>query len=139
MISIQESSGKAMINRRPNKHPKRQKNLRQLKYEQSTAQALRQIASLLTRAQLNDTNFSQSLQLICDCLSANAASMFWLKYDESESYQIENMGFWSSTDMIKSEVLESCSIPDSAWVALRKKEIIPSANFIKKASENPIL
>jgi PAS domain S-box-containing protein len=136
MISIQESSGKAMINRRSNKHPKRQKNLGQLKYEQSTTQALRQIASLLTRAQLNDTNLNQSLQLICDCLSADAASVFRMKHDELESYQIENIGFWSSTDMIKSEVLDSCPIPDSVWVALRKKEIIPSANFIFKIPGN---
>jgi PAS domain S-box-containing protein len=110
--------------------------LKKSSHQHSMTQTLTQIASLLSEMQINDPNFSQSLQLICDCLSGKAASMFRLKYNESERYQIENMGFWSSTEMIKAEVLDSCSIPDSAWGALRKKEITMSTDSIFKIPGN---
>ncbi|MGZ3493643.1 MAG: PAS domain S-box protein, partial [Thermodesulfobacteriota bacterium] len=90
-----------------------------------TAQALGQIVSFLKKAGPNDANLGESLRVISEYLSASGSALLRLKHDaETEAWQTEGIGSWPPADM-HALSLDSMSVPDSVWQALKKREIIP--------------
>ncbi|MGZ3512492.1 MAG: PAS domain-containing sensor histidine kinase [Thermodesulfobacteriota bacterium] len=90
-----------------------------------TARALAQIVSFLKKARPNDANLGESLRVISEYLSASGSVLLRLKHDaETEAWQTEGIGSWPPADM-HALSLDSMSVPDSVWQALKKREIIP--------------
>ncbi|MGZ3603784.1 MAG: PAS domain-containing sensor histidine kinase [Thermodesulfobacteriota bacterium] len=93
--------------------------------EEMTTEALGQIVSFLKKAGPNDANLGESLRVISEYLSASGSALLRLKHDaETEAWQTEGIGSWPPADM-HALSLDSMSVPDSVWQALKKREIIP--------------
>ncbi|MGZ3523268.1 MAG: PAS domain-containing sensor histidine kinase [Thermodesulfobacteriota bacterium] len=90
-----------------------------------TERTLAQIVSFLKKAGPNDANLGESLRVISEYLSASGSALLRLKHDaETEAWQTEGIGSWPPADM-HALSLDSMSVPDSVWQALKKREIIP--------------
>ncbi|MGZ3537584.1 MAG: hypothetical protein ACXVAB_06065, partial [Thermodesulfobacteriota bacterium] len=84
-----------------------------------------QIVSFLKKARPNDANLGESLRVISEYLSASGSVFLRLKHDaETEAWQTEGIGSWPPANM-HALSLDSMSVPDSVWQALKKREIIP--------------
>jgi PAS domain S-box-containing protein len=93
-----------------------------------------QIACYLTKAQFNDTNFIQSLQIVSEHLLANGACVFFKKYSQEGALHLANIGSWTKTGKLDLPTLGCKEVPDSVWLALENREITPCGDFLSSAS-----
>ncbi len=99
----------------------------------SMIQALGIMAGTLTDAQIQSPRLSETLQILCGVISADAAILFRKLYIPSGAFQLEMLSCWAANAEDASATLTAEDIPGSIWEALEKKEIVQS-RFVHSGS-----
>jgi len=97
---------------------------------QSMIQAFGKMANLLTYAQIQDPNLRETLRILCNLISADAATLFRKLYNPSDAFQLEMLSCWATNGDDSVAILTAEDIPNSIWQALEEKEIVQSGDFI---------
>lgn len=102
------------------------KGMKRASPQKRMIQALGKMAGFLTDAQIQAPNLRETLHILCDIISAEAAAIFRKLYDPSEAFQLEMLGRWNTNSCEAPAILSAKDIPDSIWDALEQKEIVQS-------------